>query len=163
MQVPLPSPPSPYTLIALETNPDDQCSPDKLKEAQRALTEVHKVLNSNISDDSTLEDVLATASVSMAAYVRGLSMASSGTAVIMQRQVSETWINTYNPDVLRVWHANMDIQFIPDPYACVMYIASYMLKSERSMGELMKQVSKESNALEIREHLRWLGSVFLNH
>lgn len=37
-----------------------------------------------------------------------------------------------------------------------MYIASYMLKSE-------KQVSKESNALEYREQLRRLGSVFLNH
>jgi len=109
--------------------------PDKLKEAQRALTEVHKVLNSNnISDDSTLEDVVSSAGVSMAAYVRGLSMASSGTAVIMQRQVSETWINTYNPDVLHVRRANMDIQFILDPYACFMYIASYMLKSERSMG-----------------------------
>ena len=119
--------------------------------------------SSDISDDSTLADVLAKASVSMAAYVRGLSMCSSGNAVIMQRQVSETWINTYNPDVLRVWRANMDIQFILDPYACVMYIASYMLKSERSMGELLKQVSKESNALEIRDQLRWLGSVFLNH
>ena len=45
----------------------------------------------------------------------------------------------------------------------VMYIASYMLKSERSMGELLKQVSKESNVLEIRAQLRRLGSVFLNH
>ena len=35
----------------------------------------------------------------------------------------------------------MDLQYILDPYACVMYIACYMLKSERSMGELLKQVS----------------------
>ena len=77
---------------------------------------------------------------------------------MQQRQVSETWINTYNPDILRVWRANIDTQFILDPYACVMYIASYMLKSERSMGELLKQVSKESNVLEIRAQLRRLGS-----
>ena len=119
--------------------------------------------SSEVSYDSTLEDVLEVAGVTMVAYVRGLSMYSSGNAVIMQRQVSETWINTYNPDVLRVWCANMDIQFILDPYACVMYIASYMLKSERSMGELLKQVFKESNVLEIRAQLRRLGSVFLNH
>ena len=37
----------------------------------------------------------------------------------------------------------MDLQYILDPYASVMYIAAYMLKSERSMGELLKQVSKE--------------------
>ena len=125
-------------------NPDDKCSPDEYSEAQHALTEVHKVLNSSeVSDDLTLEDVLEVAGVTMAANVRGLSMCSAGNAVIMQRQVSETWINTYNPDVLRVWRANMDIQFILDPYACVMYIASYMLKSERSMG---KRQSTESSS-----------------
>ena len=37
----------------------------------------------------------------------------------------------------------MDIQFILDPYACVIYIASYMLKSEKGMSELLRQVSRE--------------------
>ena len=37
----------------------------------------------------------------------------------------------------------MDIQFILDPYTCVMYIASYMLKSEKGMSELLRQVSRE--------------------
>ncbi len=44
----------------------------------------------------------------------------------------------------------------------VMYVASYMLKSEKSMGELLKQVSKECGE-QIRTQLRRLGSVFLNH
>ena len=44
-----------------------------------------------------------------------------------------------------------------------MYIAPYMLKSERSMGELLKQVFKECGSKEIRTQLRRLGSVFLNH
>ena len=57
----------------------------------------------------------------------------------------------------------MDLQHILDPYACVMYIASYMFNSEKSMGELMKQVSKECNGEEIRTQLQRLGSVFLNH
>lgn len=57
----------------------------------------------------------------------------------------------------------MDLQYILDPYACVMYIASYMLKSEKSMGELLKQVPKECDGELIRTQLRRLGSVFLNH
>ena len=57
----------------------------------------------------------------------------------------------------------MDLQYIQDPYACVMYIAAYMLKSEHSMGELLKQVSKECGSEDIRTQLRRLGSVFLNH
>ena len=38
-----------------------------------------------------------------------------------------------------------------------------MLKSERSMSELLKQVSKECGGEDIRTQLRRLGSVFLNH
>ena len=44
----------------------------------------------------------------------------------------------------------MDLQYILDPYACVMYIAAYMLKSERSIGELLNQVSKECGTEDIR-------------
>ena len=48
----------------------------------------------------------------------------------------------------------MDLQYILDPYACVMYIASHMLKSEKSVGELLKQVSKECDGEQIRTQLR---------
>ena len=46
-----------------------------------------------------------------------------------------------------------------------MYISAYMTKSERSMGELLKQVSKECarGSEDIRTQLRHLRSVFLNH
>ena len=57
----------------------------------------------------------------------------------------------------------MDLQYILDPYACVMYIASNMFKSEKSMGELLKQVSKKCHGEDIKVQLRCLGSVFLNH
>ena len=96
-------------------------------------------------------------------YLCGLKICSTGSSVVTQRKPSESWINTYNPDVIRVWKANMDLQYILDPYACEMYTAAYMLKSERSMGELLKQVSKECGGVQIRTQLRRLGSVFLNH
>ena len=44
-----------------------------------------------------------------------------------------------------------------------MYIASYIVNSERSICELLKQVSKESCADDIRAQLRQLGSVFVDH
>ena len=127
------------------------CSDDKARDAQLALIEVRNILDhKDTSEDISLQELLSKADVSLEMYVQGLQICSTGSNVIMQRKPSESWINTYNPDVIRVRRANMDIQFILDPYACVMYIASYMLKSEKSMGELLKQV--------------WLlGSVFLNH
>ena len=44
-----------------------------------------------------------------------------------------------------------------------MYIAAYISKDERGMGELLKQVSKECKDLEIKSKLRKLGAVFLKN
>ena len=44
-----------------------------------------------------------------------------------------------------------------------MYIASYMLKSEKGMSELLRQVSRECRGEDIKVQLGRLKSVFLNH
>ena len=123
----------------------------------KALAAVRKILdNKDTPEDISMDELFLKAGVSS-------NVCSTGNSIVMQRKPSESWINTYSPDVLRIWKANMDLQYILDPYACVMYIAAYTLKSERSMGELLKQVSKECGGEQIRTQLRRLGSVFLNH
>ena len=62
----------------------------------------------------TLDELLVKAKVSHSTYIQGLKICSKGNNVIMQRKPSESWINTYNPDVIRVWRANMDLQYIFD-------------------------------------------------
>ena len=57
----------------------------------------------------------------------------------------------------------MDIQYITNAYACVMYIASYVLKAEKGMGELLKQAAKEVHQGNTRQQLTKLGSVFLTN
>ncbi len=154
--------PSPATLLARQVNPE--CSPEEADEAKAALLTVRKTLDDkDTSDDISMDELLDKAGVSYATYMQGLKICSKGNSVVMQRTPSESWINTYSPDVIRVWKANMDLQYILDPYACVMYIASYMLKSEKAMGELLKQVSKECRGEQIKTQLRRLGSVFLTH
>ena len=61
------------------------------------------------------------------------------------------------PSVMLAWQANMDIQ---NAYACVMYVASYIMKTERSMGELLKRVARTD---ELKIQLRKVGSAFLTH
>ena len=40
--------------------------------------------------------------------------------------------------VLYIWKANMDLQYILDPYACVVYVVSYISKAKRGMSKLLK-------------------------
>lgn len=37
----------------------------------------------------------------------------------------------------------MDLQFVLNAYACVMYTASYMMETEKAIGHLLKQVTEE--------------------
>ena len=41
------------------------------------------------------------------------------------------------------WQANMDIQYVLNAYVCVMYVAAYIMKTEKAMGVLLKQVAAE--------------------
>ena len=130
----------------------------------KALAAIQKVLDDkDTPEDISVDELLLKAIVSHDMYLCGLKICSAGNNVVMKRKPSDSWINTYNPDVIRVWKANMDLQYILDPCACVMYIATYMLQSECSMEELLKQVSKECSSEGIRTQVRHLGSVFLNH
>ena len=75
--------------------------------------------------------------------MEALSTSKYGQSVILKRQLFEQVVNCYSLAVLKTWQANMDIQYVVDAYACVIYIASCVLKAEKEMGELLKQAAKE--------------------
>ena len=125
-----PKPPSPKTLI---TKPNEH---DDIAHDVAVLSKVQKLIaegNTNMS----LDDLLDKAEVTETEYIHALEVSSKGNVVVLRRKPNECSINNYNPSVMLAWQANMDIQFVL--YACVMYVASYIMKTERSMGELLKR------------------------
>lgn len=48
-------------------------------------------------------------------------------------------------------------------YACVMYVASYKMKTDRAMSVLLRQVAAEVRTDELKTQLSKIGSAFLNH
>ncbi|MCG8624396.1 MAG: hypothetical protein MJE68_20685, partial [Proteobacteria bacterium] len=156
-----PKPPSPSTLISHE--PLDNCQA-QIDFTIKTLTAVKEVLqNKDLPTDITLDEVLTMAHVTLDDYTKALSISKCGQSVILKRQPSERNVNCYSPPILRAWQANMDIQYVINAYACVMYIASYVLKAEKGMGELLKQAAKELDRGNTRQQLSKLGSVFLTN
>ena len=47
----------------------------------------------------------------------------SGSVVVLNCEPDECLINKYNLSVMLAWQANVDIQFVLNAYACVMYVA----------------------------------------
>ena len=106
------------------------------------LTAIKQVLEQkDLYTDITLQEVLDRAHVTLDDYTKSLSISKCGQSVILKRKPSEQSVNYYSPAILKAWEANMDIQYVVNAYACVMYIASYVLKAEKGMGELLKQAA----------------------
>ena len=152
-----PKPPSPKTLITKfdPENTDVDHSRTVLKKVQKLIAEN----NTNLS----LTELLDKADLTETEYINALETSCTGNIVILKREPHECCINNYNPAVMLAWQANTDIQFVLNAYACVMYVASYIMKTERSMGELLKRVAAEARTDELRTQLRKVGAAFLTH
>lgn len=85
---------------------------------------------------------------------------------MLKRQVDEVWINQYNKSLLKCWNANLDIQYVADAYACIVYI-SYISKAEREIGLLLgnaqKEASKQGNVDDKDAFKKNLGTVYLHN
>ena len=86
--------------------------------------------------------------------MEALFISNKSNTVVIERTPAEQSINGYNPTIHKAWQANIDVQYILNAYACVMYIAAYMTKSEQAMGELLKQVSKECREHDINSKVK---------
>lgn len=58
----------------------------------------------------------------------------------------------------------MDIQFILDPYACAVYIVSYISKGQRGMSNLLRHACEEAKTSnsDIRQQVRRIENKFLS-
>ena len=82
---------------------------------------------------------------------------------MLKRKPSECNINNYNIPVLLAWRANMDLQYVLNAYACIMYVASYIMKTDRAMGELLKRVANEASVEDLKAQIKKVGSALLTH
>ena len=155
-----PKAPSDKTIIARCTDNDQE-----LVNSNAVLKKVNEFIH-QYSEDITkvsLQQILLLCNISEEDYVKALSVTKRGSKIILKRSTEDLSTNSFNKDILKFWKANIDVQYIIDSYACVMYIASYVLKAEKGMSEMLKSVAKEAESLPIRQQLQKLGSTFLNH
>ena len=159
MSISFPKVPSPQTLIA--DRPDDMdCSTQVVQHMREKISELYRIIDSHsaIQFDEVLEELHLTPTN----YVDLLKISSTSPQIILQRDIPDMRINSYNPTILKIWKGNMDIQYIVDAISAVMYVCSYMMKAEKGMGDLLKRICKEVHSAEIRTQLKTVGRAFLD-
>ena len=97
-------------------------------------------------------------------YIRAIRTSISSPKIFLKRSTEEIRINSYMNSMIHAWGANHDLQFVLDPYACAVYIVSYVSKSQRGMSALMDRACKEARAgnKTLKEQVRHIGNAFLN-
>ena len=89
------------------------------------------------SEDITFEDFLKKLGLTEESYLSAIRNTLKRDTLFLKRSPSEIRINNYNAHLLQAWKANMDIQYVLDPYACATYILSYITKGQRGMSRLL--------------------------
>ena len=64
---------------------------------------------------------------------------------ILKREVGAEMINPYNPDLLKAWRANMDIQVVGNVYGAAKYVCHYMCKDEPE--QIKQQIARKLDEL----------------
>ncbi|XP_062566991.1 uncharacterized protein LOC134229291 [Saccostrea cucullata] len=97
-------------------------------------------------------------------YIKCIRASLKGPKVFLRRSPSEMRVNYYNPSVLKAWNANLDIQFVLDPYACATYIVAYISKSQRGISAMLDKASQEAaeGNMDLKRQVRHIGNKFLN-
>ena len=150
--------PSPKSLISRELPENQENRKNVLDKAKETLKKVKAEMQNDL--DKTLEEILQKLQISSEQYERHLQVAHRSSRIILKRKTNECRVNAYNHDLLQIWKANMDIQYIEDAVSAVMYVCGYMMKSEKGMVELLRQ-SAEKCKRKTKSQLKTIGRAFL--
>jgi hypothetical protein len=163
----IPYPPMPQTEILL---PLDENAPN-LPEHRRNFEKIQSLLDFPFDRESvvTLSDFQNFLShdqlnLSYEGYINAIRSSIKKPKVFWKRSFSAIKLNAYNKHLLLLQRANIDIQFILDPYACCSYVVNYINKSQRGISMLMREAIneiKDNNNVTIKQKLQHLGNKFI--
>ena len=154
-----PQPPMRKTSIL---QPLDTDIPESKIKAHKATWKLIKKHLDDIKEgeDISFDQLLSDLKVTEENYVLAIRSLLNASTVFLERTPVELRINNYNPDCLRAWRANMDIQFVLDVYACAVYIVNYISKGQKGMSDLLREACSEvrKGNSSIKQQVRDIGS-----
>ena len=181
-----PKPPSPYTIIAKPVEADSQAAKKERLEMNHML--INKVLEV-VEDKEKLDQIMSKfdkqtempgddhdeckaarikeacklADVKYEDYLTALGETGLGYSVVLSRDVDEIYVNSYNPEWIRAWDANLDIQVVLDYFAVITYITNYYAKDDTGTMENIRKVMKECQSKDLKDRMKQVANVFLTY
>ena len=110
------------------------------------------------------DQILNELNMSYETYILALRSTINKKKIFLKRSLEEIYINSYMSHLIHVWKANDDIQYVLDPYSCVVYICDYLMKNNKGMSKLLENAAKEAKEgnMDLKQSVRHIGNKFLN-
>ena len=159
-----PMPPMHKTMV-LQPLAKDDLHEDELDEIKtNSALVIDKLARMKYGSLTTYEQFVEEMNLTNDQYIKAIQYTLQRDTLFLKRSPAEIRVNSYNVDLLKAWRANMDIQYVLDPYACAVYILSYITKGQRGMSKLLEKASEEAKLgnQTLLSQIRHIGNKFLN-
>jgi hypothetical protein len=104
-------------------------------------------------EDIDFEGFLIKMNLTYKQYEMALRCSIRRPTVFLKRSISSCFTNAYLKCLAEVWQANMDVQFILDPFGAARYVCSYITKSSAGVSKLMQATSEQIKGGDIQVSL----------
>ena len=98
-------------------------------------------------------------------YINAIrSSKRNGSTVLLERDLHELHVNNYNPEWIRSWDSNLDIQIVPDMFGVITYVTDYWLKPDKGMTQNLEESAKQLRSEpDMKKRCQQLANTFLSH
>ena len=125
-----PLPPMPKSMI-LEPLKESHFDEDELNRIKKQWDKIKSLLDEmKYGEDITFQAFLEKVELTESQYIETIRYSLKRPTLLLTP--SEIRINNYNTNLLKAWRANMDLQFVLDPYACAIYYVLHNKGSKRN-------------------------------
>ena len=132
--------------------------------AKELLSKIWNLIKETDSKELTTDELFQKLGITQEQFEEAHKSLTKSTNVVLKRSPKEAWVNQYNPQLLSCWNANMDIQYVTDAYACVVYIVSYISKAEREISQVLDCTQREARDgnMEAKSAMKKLETAYLH-
>lgn len=153
-----PHPPMRNTVILGSIEGDTTSDEKRYQQIQNVLKD------GDIIKDFTFDEFLTYLNMSETEYVDAIRTSIKQDKIYLKRNPNEIRVNPYMKNLYGVWAANHDIQFCLNTLSVVMYVITYIQKTNRGLSlglsELVKEFKK--NEISVSNQIKKIGNVFQN-
>jgi len=129
-------------------------------------TRIFETLNNmQMGVDISFEDFLNQLNLDFATYIDSLCNLLTKPILLLKKHMKNIKTNVYAIKVVALWEANIDIQFILDPYVATSYCTSYLTKIDKIIINEFQNIIKkcENENVDANLRVRKLGNFFKMH